>query len=109
VLRNVGVPLAHTLIALKSTMKGLGKLQLNEAKLHKDLEANWMVVSEAIQTILRREGYPQPYEALKTLTRGKAEVTKADIHAFIDQLDISDAVKAELKRITPHNYTGKTF
>lgn len=109
VLRNVGVPLAHTLIALKSTMKGLGKLQLNEAKLHKDLEANWMVVSEAIQTILRREGYPQPYEALKTLTRGKAEVTKADIHAFINQLEVNDAVKAELKRITPHNYTGKTF
>ncbi len=109
VLRNVGVPLAHTLIALKSTMKGLGKLQLNEAKLHKDLEANWMVVSEAIQTILRREGYPQPYEALKALTRGKADVSKADIHAFIDQLDISDTLKTELKQVSPHNYTGKIF
>lgn len=108
VLRNVGVPFAHTLIALKSIHKGLGKLQLNETQLYNDLEANWMVVSEAIQTILRREGYPQPYEALKALTRGKTGISQADIHTFIDQLNVADAVKTELKRVSPHNYTGKT-
>jgi adenylosuccinate lyase len=106
VLRNVGVPFGHTLIALQSIQKGLGKLLLNEAKLQEDLENNWMVVAEAIQTILRREGYPQPYEALKELTRGKAQVTRTDIHEFIDGLKISNAVRAELKRIEPGNYVG---
>ena len=107
VLRNVGVPFAHTLIALKSIRKGLGKVTLNQIKLEADLEANWMVVAEAIQTILRREGYHQPYEALKALTRGKTLVGKEDIHAFIDALEVSDAVKQEMKRITPRNYVGK--
>ncbi|MBI5915720.1 MAG: adenylosuccinate lyase [Bacteroidetes bacterium] len=107
VLRNVGVPFGHTLIALQSITKGLGKLVLNETKLHDDLEANWMVVAEAIQTILRREGYPQPYEALKDLTRGKAAVSKQDIHQFIDRLNVNDSVKNELKQISPHNYVGK--
>ena len=105
-LRNVGVPFGHTLIALQSIEKGLSKLLLNEAKLRDDLENNWMVVAEAIQTILRREGYPQPYEALKDLTRGKAQVTRSDIHAFIDGLAVSEAIKAELKRIEPSNYVG---
>lgn len=107
VLRNVGVPFGHTIIALQSIRKGLEKLVLNEAKLRDDLEANWMVVAEAIQTILRREGYPKPYEALKELTRGKATISKADIHAFIDSLKVGVAVKAELKRITPQNYVGQ--
>ena len=106
VLRNVGVPFGHTLIALQSIEKGLGKLLLNEAKLHEDLENNWMVVAEAIQTVLRREGYPQPYEARKDLTRGKAQVTRTDIHQFIDELAVTDAIKAELKRIEPSNYVG---
>lgn len=106
VLRNVGVPFGHTLIALQSIEKGLGKLLLNEAKLLEDLENNWMVVAEAIQTVLRREGYPQPYEALKELTRGKAQVTRADIQNFIDELKVSDAIRTELKRIEPSNYTG---
>ena len=107
VLRNVGLPFAHALIAFKSMLKGLGKLTLNESKLQADLEQNWMVVAEGIQNILRREGYPQPYEALKALTRGKAALTQADIHAFIDSLEVEPPVKAELKRITPHNYIGK--
>ncbi len=106
VLRNVGVPFAHTIIAFKSILKGLTKLTLNEPKLQADLEANWMVVSEAIQTILRREGYPKPYEALKALTRGKAIVTKEDIHRFIDTLDIEEVIKEEMKQITPFNYIG---
>lgn len=106
VLRNVGVPFGHTAIALQSIQKGIGKLVLNESKLQEDLENNWMVVAEAIQTILRRESYPQPYEALKELTRGKAQVTRSDIQAFIDGLEISDAVRAELKRIEPGNYVG---
>ncbi|NNV54313.1 adenylosuccinate lyase [Limnovirga soli] len=106
VLRNLGVPVAHTLIALKSLEKGLGKLVLNEAKLKQDLEDNWAVVAEAIQTILRRENYPNPYEALKDLTRGKNVITKADIHQFITGLKISAVLKKELKAITPHNYTG---
>jgi len=109
VLRNIGVPLAHSLLALRSLQKGLGKLLLNEAKLQSDLEANWAVVAEAIQTILRREGYPQPYEALKDLTRGKSSIGKNDIHEFIERLDISDALKQELKGISPHNYTGVIF
>jgi adenylosuccinate lyase len=106
VLRNIGVPFAHTIIAFNSIEKGLGKLMLNEARLRQDLEANWMVVAEAIQTVLRRERFPEPYEALKALTRGKGTVTQQDIHAFIDTLDISDKVKAELKQISPAGYTG---
>jgi len=107
VLRNIGVPFGHGLIAFKSILKGLDKLLLNKAKLEADLEANWMVVSEAIQNILRREGYPQPYEALKALTRGKAIVSQQDIHQFIDELSVSPAIKAELKQISPQNYLGK--
>lgn len=109
VLRNLGVPFGHTLIAFKSIQKGLSKLLLNQAKLEEDLENNWMVVAEAIQNILRREGYDKPYEALLQLTRGKASVTKTDMHNFIDQLKVSDAVKAEMKKISPHNYIGKGF
>jgi adenylosuccinate lyase len=106
VLRNIGVPMAHTLIALNSIEKGLSKLNLNESALSRDLEANWAVVAEAIQTILRREKYPQPYEALKALTRGKSEISKNDIHSFIDSLEVNAAVKSELKAISPSNYTG---
>lgn len=106
VLRNIGVPLGHTIIAFQSMKKGMGKLLLNEAKLNDDLEKNWMVVAEAIQNILRREAYPKPYEALKELTRGKASVTKNDIHEFVETLNVSDEIKAELKKITPQNYTG---
>lgn len=106
VLRNLGVPFAHTTIAFKSLLKGLGKVELNEVKLRSDLDANWAVVSEAIQNILRREGYPKPYEALKSLTRGKTSIDQENIHAFIETLDVSDAVKKEMKAITPHNYTG---
>jgi len=106
VLRNIGVPFGHTIIAFKSISKGMGKLLLNPAKLEADLEANWMVVAEALQNILRREGFPKPYEALKSLTRGKAVVTKSDIHAFIDGLAVSSEIKTELKAITPHNYVG---
>ncbi len=105
-LRNIGVPAAHTLISIKSIEKGLSKLILNEAKLNEDIENNWAVIAEAIQTILRRENYPNPYEALKDLTRGKIQVTKSDIHQFIDSLQVNSAVKQELKVITPHNYTG---
>ena len=107
VLRNVGVPVAHTLIGLKSVLKGMSKLLLNEDKIREDLDNNWMVVAEAIQNILRREAYPQPYEALKELTRGKAVVTKSTIHEFIDTLKVSDEIKAELKEITPFNYVGR--
>ncbi len=106
VLRNLGVPVAHTIIALNSIEKGLSKLLLNESKIREDLENNWAVVAEAIQTILRRENYPEPYEALKELTRGKTSITKHDIQHFIGHLQISAAVKNELKNITPHNYTG---
>ncbi|MFK8104318.1 MAG: adenylosuccinate lyase [Saprospiraceae bacterium] len=106
VLRNVGVPYAHSLIAIKSMLKGIGKLLLNEAKLHQDLEQNWVVVAEAIQNILRREAFDKPYEALKELTRGKASITKEDIHEFIDKLAVNDLVKEELKSISPHNYVG---
>jgi adenylosuccinate lyase len=105
VLRNIGVPMAHTLIAIKSIEKGLSKLILNEAKLKQDLENNWAVVAEAIQTVLRRENYPTPYEALKELTRGVV-IDKKAIHQFITSLKISAALKADLKKITPHNYTG---
>jgi adenylosuccinate lyase len=106
VLRNIGVPVAHTLIAINSIEKGLNKLLLNESALAKDLENNWAVVAEAIQTILRREMYPSPYEALKALTRGKVSITSSDIHEFIQTLNVSDKVKAELMHITPSNYTG---
>jgi adenylosuccinate lyase len=106
VLRNVGVPFGHTIIAFKSTVKGLGKLLLNEAKFAQDLENNWAVVAEAIQTILRRESYPNPYEALKGLTRTNEAITQNSISDFIDTLAVSDTIKSELKAITPSNYTG---
>ena len=106
VLRNVGVPMAHIEIAFKSLTKGLGKLLLNEKALYRDLDNCWAVVAEGIQTILRREGYPKPYEALKALTRTNEGITAGSISNFIDTLQVSDAVKAELKAITPHNYTG---
>jgi len=109
VLRNVGVPLSHSFLALKSLEKGLNKLLLNKEKMQEDLEKNWAVVAEAIQTVLRRENYPQPYEALKALTRGKSSITKKDIHDFIDTLKVTAKVKKELKAITPHNYTGVDF
>lgn len=106
VLRNIGVPLSHSYLALRSLEKGMGKLLLNKDKLKQDLDNNWAVVAEAIQTILRRENYPQPYEALKELTRGKTSISKEDIHEFIKTLKVSAAVKKELKAITPHSYTG---
>jgi adenylosuccinate lyase len=106
VLRNLGVPFAHSILSLKSIEKGLNKLLLNEEKIKQDLENNWAVVAEAIQTILRRENYPNPYEALKELTRGNAAITQKTIHAFIDGLKISAALKKELKAISPFNYTG---
>jgi adenylosuccinate lyase len=109
VLRNVGVPLSHSFLALRSIEKGMGKLLLNKQRMDDDLERNWAVVAEAIQTVLRRENYPQPYEALKALTRGKASITKQDIHEFIDALKITGKLKKELKAITPHNYTGIDF
>lgn len=106
VLRNVGVPLGHSVIAIQSTLKGLRKLILNEEKLREDLENTWAVVAEAIQTILRREAYPHPYEALKALTRTNEKMTEETIHAFVQTLNVSDSVKAELMAITPYNYTG---
>lgn len=106
VLRNIGVPLAHVVIALKSLERGIGKLELNEAALRHHLEENWAVVAEGIQTVLRREGYPQPYEALKDLTRKNEKITEQTISSFIDTLQVSDAIKAELKRISPYTYTG---
>jgi adenylosuccinate lyase len=106
VLRNIGVPFAHIILAIKSIEKGLIKLVLNEKKINEDLENNWAVVAEAIQTILRRENYPNPYEALKDLTRGNGSINKESIHQFVDGLKIAATVKKELKRITPHNYTG---
>lgn len=106
VLRNVGVPIGHTLLGFKSTLVGLDKLLLNESAFEADLEKNWAVVAEALQTILRREGYPKPYEALKGLTRKNEATTKTSVHDFIETLDVSDAIKAELKEITPWNYTG---
>lgn len=109
VLRNVGVPMAHSIIAFKSIIKGLDKLILNEEALAKDLEENWAVVAEAIQTVLRREGYPKPYEALKGLTRTNEAINQQSIAAFIDSLNISNELKAELKEITPSNYTGVRF
>lgn len=106
VLRNIGVPVGHTVIAVQSTLKGLRKLLLNEQAIREDLDKCWNVVAEAIQTILRREAYPHPYEALKALTRTNEEVTEASIHAFIDTLEVKDDIKEELYRITPHNYFG---
>ena len=108
VLRNIGVPFAHTIIAFKSIEKGLDKLLINDPRIHEDLENNWAVVAEAIQTILRREKYPKPYEALKDLTRGNQKIDKKAIHQFIEGLKVSNALKKELKSITPHNYTGMT-
>ena len=106
VLRNIGVPFAHTLIAFASLKKGIGKLVINESSISNDLEKNWAVVSEAIQTILRRERYPNPYEALKELTRTNTVINAKSIASFIDNLDVSDSIKEELKTITPSNYTG---
>jgi adenylosuccinate lyase len=106
VLRNIGVPLAHTFIALKSLDKGIGKLELNRSAINDDLEDNWAVVAEAIQTVLRKEGYPNPYEALKELTRKNEKITRESIHVFIDGLTISAALKEKLKAITPFTYTG---
>ena len=109
VLRNLGVPIAHMYIGLKSLVKGLEKLELNSAAIHHDLEENWMVVSEGIQTVLRREGYPQPYEALKALTRKNQKITSETFANFIDTLEIGNEIKEELKKITPFNYTGIKF
>jgi len=106
VLRNIGVPLAHTFIALKSLEKGIGKLELNKSAIDQDLEDNWAVVAEAIQTVLRREGYPNPYEALKSLTRKNEKITRQSIHTFIDELNINNELKDKLKAITPFSYTG---
>ena len=106
VLRNIGVPFAHTLIAFKSTIKGLNKLIVNKEKISNDLNNNWAVIAEAIQTILRREDYPQPYEALKSLTRVNSNITKEEIHNFINKLDVNNSIKKELLKITPENYTG---
>ena len=109
VMRNIGVPVAHSYLALSSMKKGLDKLILNVEKLEDDLENNWAVVAEAIQTILRREQFPKPYEALKNLTRGNSKIDKNAIHQFIDSLEIKDAIKKELKKITPQNYVGKNL
>lgn len=106
VLRNIGVPLAHTLLAFRSILKGMQKLEVNEQKIHSDLDHNWAVITEGIQTILRREGYPEPYEALKSFTRNGEPVTKENLHLFIDSLKIPDEVKEQLRSITPFNYTG---
>ena len=106
VLRNIGVPFGHTLIAFQSTLKGLNKLLLNKSKFAEDLENNWAVVAEAIQTILRREAYPNAYEALKGLTRTNEKINAQSIAAFIETLDVSESVKQEMRVITPSNYTG---
>lgn len=106
VTRNLGVPMGHTLIAIKSLIRGINKLLLNEEAISRDLDNNWAVLAEAIQTILRREGYPEPYEALKALTRGKGNINKEILHQFIDSLNIGDAVKEEMYKLTPHNYLG---
>jgi adenylosuccinate lyase len=106
VLRNIGVPFAHTILSFNSTLKGLDKLIINREKFAEDLENNWAVVAEAIQTILRREAYPNPYEALKGLTRTNEKITQKSMADFIDGLAVSDAIKKELKAITPSNYTG---
>jgi adenylosuccinate lyase len=107
VLRNIGVPYAHTILATKSLLKGMHKLIVNEEKINDDLENNWAVIAEAIQTILRRENYPNPYEALKELTRGASKINKESMHTFVDSLGIKPEIKKELKKITPQNYVGK--
>jgi adenylosuccinate lyase len=107
VLRNVGMPLAHTLISLNSLLRGLGKLELHASKIEQDLEDNWVVIAEAIQTVLRREAYPKPYEALKELTRHHGKIDQAVFHSFIDGLAVKDAIKAELKQISPFNFVGR--
>lgn len=107
VLRNIGTPIAHSMIAMKSLQKGLSKLILNETALYDDLEDNWAVVAEAIQTILRRESYPNPYEALKALTRTGEAISEKTISEFITGLDVSEQIKTELRAITPHNYLGR--
>lgn len=109
VLRNIGVPMAHTILAFKSIARGLKKLQVNEQKIHDDLDNNWAVIAEAIQTILRRENYPQPYEALKNLTRNGEAITKATMQNFIEGLEISEEIKAQLRAVTPFNYTGMRY
>ena len=106
VLRNVGVPFGHSSIAIKSTIKGINKLIVNKVKIENDLNNNWAVIAEAIQTILRREGYPNPYETLKELTRKNTTINQDTIHQFIDSLNISSEIKNELKKITPSNYIG---
>lgn len=106
VLRNIGVPVAHTILALSSIQKGLKKISPNETKISADLEDNWSVLAEAVQTILRREGVASPYELLKDFTRGKEKLTKEGLHEFIQHLDISEEVKEELRRLTPSTYTG---
>ena len=106
VLRNVGVPMGHMVIALQSTLKGLNKLLLNQPAINKDLDNCWAICAEGIQTLLRREGYPNPYEALKSLTRTNTAITSESIANFIDSLEIADEVKEELRAITPHTYTG---
>jgi adenylosuccinate lyase len=106
VLRNVGVPLGHSYLAIKSLLKGITKLELNKAAIDRDLEENWAVVAEAIQTILRKHGYPNPYEALKALTRKNEKITRESIATFIDNLDVKDAIKEDLRKITPFTYTG---
>ncbi len=109
VLRNIGVPIGHTIIAFKSIIKGLGKIELNQEKINRDLEENYIVIAEAIQTILRRENYPEPYEILKKLTRTNKKINKEVFEKFIDELDVNNSTKEELKKITPFNYTGKTY
>ena len=104
VLRNIGVPIAHTMIAFDSILKGLDKLLVNEAKIKQDLEDNWIVVAEAIQTVLRREGFDKPYESLKNLTRTNTKIGEKEIHAFIDSLNVKASIKKELKLITPFNF-----
>jgi adenylosuccinate lyase len=106
VLRNIGVPMAHFLIACKSIQKGMSKILLRKENLEEDLNQNWAVLAEAIQNILRRENYPKPYEALLDLTRGKAKITKEDLHTFVDSLEISSDIKAEMKNLSPSTYTG---
>jgi adenylosuccinate lyase len=106
VLRNIGLPFSHTILSFKSIEKGLSKLVLNDEKIYQELDNNWAVITEAIQTVLRRENYPNPYEALKELSRGKKQIDQLAIHQFIDSLDVSASIKKELKSITPHNYTG---
>ncbi|MFI5172009.1 MAG: hypothetical protein ACHQFW_06435 [Chitinophagales bacterium] len=109
VLRNIGVPIAHSVLSIKSILRGLKKIQVNEQKINEDLDNNWAVIAEAIQTILRREGYPQPYEALKELTRNGEKITKESMTTFIDKLDISTEIKEQLRGITPFNYTGMRY